>query len=153
MFLEHIVPAIESLPGLKGVAPVINGTIVTTPLGNWNAWAVGMMVMGLFGFAFVAYWLSGKRPKHVGQLDIGFAGELPPSAEEVHYAGNFFKPYRRALTFLPRIHAGKVFSGITEVFKIAGDSVRAIFTGDARTYLAHSLIFLVIVLIYLRGGI
>jgi hypothetical protein len=135
LFLEHIVPAIESLPGLSGVAPVINGTIVTTPLGNWNAWAVGMMVMGLFGFAFVFYWLSGKRPKHVGQLDIGFAGELPPSAEEVHYAGT------------------KVFSGITEVFKIAGDSVRAIFTGDARTYLAHSLIFLVIVLIWLRGGI
>ena len=153
LFLQHIIPAIESLPGLGGSVPVINGTLVTTPLGNWNAWAVGMMVMGLFGFAFVFYWLSGKRPKHVGQLDIGFAGELPPSAEEVHYAGNFFKPYRRALAFLPRIHAGKVFSGITEVFKIAGDSVRSIFTGDARTYLAHSLIFLVIVLIYLRGGI
>jgi len=153
LFLQQIVPAIESLPGLDGAAPVINRTLVTTPLGSWNAWAVGMMVMGLFGFAFVFYWLSGKRPKHVGQLDIGFAGELPPSAEEVHYAGNFFKPYRRALAFLPRIHAGKIFSGFTEMFKIAGDSVRAIFTGDARTYLAHSLIFLVIFLIFLRGGI
>ncbi|MEN8207918.1 MAG: hypothetical protein ABFR50_01580, partial [Candidatus Fermentibacteria bacterium] len=153
LFLEHLVPAIESLPGLGGAAPVINGTVVSTSIGNWNAWAVGMMVMGLFGFAFVFYWLSGKRPKHVGQLDIGFAGELPPSAEEVHYAGNFFKPYRRALAFLPRIHAGKVFSGIAGIFNLAGDSVRAMFTGDARTYLAHSLIFLLIFLIFLRGGI
>ena len=153
LFLQHIVPAIASLPGLKGAAPSINGTLVTTAIGSWDAWAVGMMVMGLFGFAFVFYWLSGKRPKHVGQLDIGFAGELPPSPEEVHYAGNFFKPYRRALAFLPRIHAGKLFSGITDIFKIAGDMVRAIFTGDARTYLAHSLIFLVIFFFWLRGGI
>ncbi len=153
LFLQHIVPAIESLPGLAGVAPIIDGNLVTTAIGSWNAWAVGMMVMGLFGFAFVFYWLSGKRPKHVGQLDIGFAGELPPSPEEVHYAGNFFKPYRRALAFLPRIHAGKLFSGITEILKIAGDMVRAIFTGDARTYLAHSLIFLVIFFFWLRGGI
>ncbi len=153
LFLQHIVPAIASIPGLGGLAPVIDGTVVTTSLGSWNAWAVGMMVMGLFGFAFVFYWLSGKRPKHVGQLDITFAGELPPSAEEVHYAGNFFKPYRRALAFLPQIHAGKIFSRITDLPRIAGDAIRSIFTGDARTYLAHSLIFLVIVFIWLRGGI
>ena len=153
IFLRYIVPAINNLPGLGGVSPAVSGTIVTTPLGSWNAWAVGMMVMGLFGFAFVFYWLSGKKPKHVGQLDIGFAGELPPSPEEIHYAGNFFKPYRRALAFLPGIHAGKIFGGIIAIFKIAGDSTRAMFTGDARTYLAHSLIFLVIFFFWLKGGI
>jgi len=153
LFLEHTVPATGSIPGLGGAIPVINGTLVTTPIGNWNAWAIGMMVMGLFGFAFVFYWISGKRPKHVGQLDIGFAGELPPSAEEIHYAGNFFKPYRRALAFLPRIHAGRIFNGLVEIFRILGDTARALFTGDIRTYLAHSIIFLVLFFFWMRGGI
>ena len=111
------------------------------------------MVMGLFGFAFVLYWLSGNKPKHVGQLDIGFAGELPPSAEEVHYAGNFFKPYRRALSFLPSIHAGRIFRAAVNSIYSIGDAVRAMFTGDGRTYLAHSMIFLILCFIYLRGGV
>jgi formate hydrogenlyase subunit 3/multisubunit Na+/H+ antiporter MnhD subunit len=153
LFLNRVVPAVESLTGLRGSAPVIEGTLVSSSLGTWDAWSVGMMVVGIFGFAFVFYWISGRKPKHVGQLDIGFSGELPPSAEEVHYAGEFYRPYMRALSFLPRIHAGRIFRGITEVFNIAGDTVRALFTGDARTYLAHSLIFLVLFFILLKGGI
>ncbi len=112
-----------------------------------------MMVIGLFGFAFVFCWMSGKKPQYVKQLDIGFAGQLPPSAEEVHFAGNFFNPYRRALAFLPRVHAGRIFKGITGIVHSLGDAVRAIFTGDTRTYLAHSLIFLILLVIWMRGGI
>lgn len=153
LFLNFISQDIKSIPGITGASPLIEGTLVSTSLGNWDAWAVGMMVMGLFGFAFVFYWISGKKPKYVKQLDIGFAGELPPSAEEVHFAGNFFKPYRRALAFLPRVHAGRIFKGITGIVHSLGDAVRAIFTGDTRTYLAHSLIFLILLVIWMRGGI
>jgi len=152
LFLNYISPGIHNLPGITGASPLIEGTLVTTAIGIWDAWAVGMMVMGLFGFAFVFYWITGRRPKYVKQLDIGFAGELPPSAEEVHYAGNFFKPYRRALSFLPRIHAGKIFGGITAIVYSLGDAVRALFTGDVRTYLAHSLLFLIIFILWMRGG-
>ncbi len=152
LLLDRLVPALGSVPGLHGSVPAVDGTMVTTVLGSWDAWSVGMMVMGLFGFAFVFYWLSGKRPTHVGQLDIGFAGELPPSPEEIHYAGDFYRPYRRALAFLPRIHAGKVFAGAVRLLNMTGDTVRSLFTGDARTYLAHSLIFLIAVMFWLGGG-
>ena len=152
LFLERLVPALGSLPGLRGAVPEIQGSSVVTVLGSWDAWTVGMMVMGLFGFAFILYWLSGRRPTHVGQLDIGFAGELPPSAEEVHYSGDFYRPFRRALAFLPDIHAGRVFSGMVRLVYMLGDGMRAIFTGDARTYLAHSLIFLVVLIMWLRGA-
>lgn len=152
LLLSRLVPAVSAIPGLGGQTPGIEGTAVVTGLGSWDAWSVGLMVMGLFGFAFVFYWISGRRPVHVGQLDIGFSGELPPSPEEIHYAGDFYRPYRRALAFLPRIHAGKVFEGIVRLVSAAGDAIRALFTGDARTYLAHSLIFLVVLLFWLRGG-
>ena len=153
ILLDRLFPAVGTIPGLSGSNPLIEGTNVISFLGNWNAWAVGSMVMGLFGFAFVLYWFSGHRPKHVGQLDIGFAGELPPSAEEIHYAGNFFKPYRRALSFLPAIHAEKVFRGAVGMLSAIGDATRAMFTGDGRTYLAHSMIFLVLCFVFLRGGV
>ena len=152
-FLNLLVPGIRSAGGLASDSPVITGTEVTTVLGNWNAWWVGLMVMALFGFAFVFYWLSGRRPKHVGQLDIGYAGELPPSPSAAHYAGIFYRPYRRALSFLPPIHAGKVFHGITGIVRSSGDVIRSIFTGDARTYLAHSLIVTVLLILWLRGGL
>jgi hypothetical protein len=57
------------------------------------------------------------------------------------------------LAFLPGIHAGKIASGIFRLVYTAGDGLRSIFTGDARTYLAHSLIFLVVILFILRGGL
>lgn len=151
LLLDRLVPGLTSVTGLGGGVPVLEGTSVVTSLGSWDAWSVGMMVMGLFGFAFVFYWISGRKPTHVGQLDIGFAGELPPSPEEIHYAGDFYRPYRRALSFLPRIHAGRLFGGFTRLLGAAGDAMRALFTGDARTYLAHSLVFLVLLLFWLRG--
>ncbi len=152
LLLDRLVPAVASIAGLGGEIPVIEGTALSTSLGYWDAWSVGMMVMGVFGFAFVFYWISGRRPIHVGQLDIGFAGELPPSPEEVHYAGDFFRPFRRALAFLPEIHASKVFGGIVKTADLAGDVFRSLFTGDARTYLLHSLIILTVMILWMKGG-
>jgi len=153
ILLNLLVPAVESIPGLSGIAPLIQGDMVLTTMGTWNAWMTGLMVMGLFGGAFVFYWITGHKPKYVGQLDIGFAGELPPSADEVHYSNNFFRPYRRALAFLPRISAEGVFRGTVKAVYMLGDGVRALFTGDGRTYLAHVLIFLVLLFVFLNGGL
>ncbi|MFO8184168.1 MAG: proton-conducting transporter membrane subunit [Candidatus Aegiribacteria sp.] len=153
LLLRHIVPAAASIPGLTGSAPEIRGTSVISALGSWDAWSVGLMVVGVFGFAFVFYWISGRRPRHVGQLDMGFAGEIPPSPEEVHYTGDFFRPFRRALAFLPRLHAGGIFRGATGIIGMLGDGVRSVFTGDPRTYLAHSLIFMLLFFFLARGGV
>jgi hypothetical protein len=127
--------------------------MVLTTMGTWNAWMTGLMVMGLFGAVFVFYWVSGHKPKYVGQLDIGFAGELPPSADEIHYSNNFFRPYRRALAFLPVISSEGIFKGAVKMVYMLGDMVRAMFTGDGRTYLAHVLIFLVLLFVFLNGGL
>lgn len=153
LLLNLLVPVVESIPGLSGLAPVIQGDMVLTAMGTWNAWMTGLMVMGLFGGAFVFYWVTGHKPKYVGQLDIGFAGELPPSADEVHYSNNFFRPYRRALAFLPNIRAEGIFRGTVKALYMLGDGVRAMFTGDGRTYLAHILIFLVLLFVFLNGGL
>lgn len=153
LLLERLIPLVEGIPGLSGLAPVIQGQMVLTPWGTWNAWMTGLMVMGIFGAAFVFYWVSGHRPKYVGQLDIGFAGEVPPSPEEIHYSNNFFRPYRRALAFLPKIEARGVFRGCVKLLYMAGDMVRAMFTGDGRTYLAHIMLFLVLLFVFLNGGL
>jgi len=152
LLLNILVPVLKAIPGLSGLAPVIQGDMVLTIMGTWNAWMVGIMVMVVFGIAFVFYWISGHKPKYVGQLDIGFAGEMPPSADEVHYSNNFYRPYERALAFLPRIHAEKLFHGVSKTFSMLGDGVRMLFTGDGRTYLAHSLLFLVLLFVFLNGG-
>ncbi len=152
ILLDRLIPVVQGIPGLSGLAPVIDGQMVLTPWGTWNAWMTGLMVVGIFGAAFVFYWISGHKPKYVGQLDIGFAGELPPSPEEIHYSNNFFRPYRRALSFLPNIQAGGIFRGCVKAVYIAGDAVRALFTGDGRTYLAHIMLFLVLFFVFLNGG-
>lgn len=153
ILLNLLVPAMEAIPGLSGIAPVIQGDMVLTTMGTWNAWMTGLMVVGLFGGAFVFYWATGHKPRYVGQLDIGFAGELPPSADEVHYSNNFFRPYRRALAFLPAVKAESIFRGTVKTVYMFGDGVRALFTGDGRTYLAHVLIFLVLLFVFLNGGL
>ena len=153
ILLNYLVPVIKEVPGLSGLAPVIQGDMVLTTMGTWNAWMVGLMVVGFFGLVFVFYWVSGHKPKYVGQLDLGFAGEMPPSADEVHYSNNFFRPYSRALSCLPKIHAEKIFKSVTKIFNMLGDGVRILFTGDGRTYLAHSLLFLLLLFVFLKGGI
>ena len=153
LLLNALIPVVKAVPGLSGLAPVVDGDMVLTTMGTWNAWMTGLMVLGLFGAAFVFYWITVHKPKYVGQLDIGFAGELPPSADEVHYSNNFFRPYRRALAFLPGISAGGVFRGCVKTVYMVGDMVRTMFTGDGRTYLAHILLFLVLLFVFLNGGL
>lgn len=152
LLLNALIPAVKGVPVLSGQIPVVDGEMVLTTMGTWNAWMTGLMVMGLFGAAFVFYWITGHKPKYVGQLDIGFAGELPPSADEIHYSNNFFRPYRRALAFLPAITAGGIFRGCVKTVYLVGDMVRTMFTGDGRTYLAHILLFLVLLFVFLNGG-
>ncbi len=51
LLLERLIPLVEGIPGLSGLAPVIQGQMVLTPWGTWNAWMTGLMVMGIFGAA------------------------------------------------------------------------------------------------------
>ncbi len=153
LLLSRLLPSLSSVVGLGGETPVVSGTTVVTSLGYWDAWSVGMMVMGLFGFAFLLYWLSGHRPRHVGQLDIGYAGEVPRGPEELHHAGDFFRHVRRALGFLPALGAGRLFGWVSGAAEGSGDAVRALFTGDGRTYLLHSVAFMLACYVLMRGGL
>lgn len=153
LFLERLLPAVQAVPWLDPSHVALSADTVTGPFGQWNAFAVGMMVMGVFGAAFVFYWLSGHRPVHVGQLDIGYAGELPPSQQEVHFSHAFYRHFKRALESVPHIRASKVFSTAMYVVDSLGDAMRAIFTGDGRTYLAYALIFLLVAACCLGGGL
>ncbi len=145
LFLERLLPEMTQLFGwpmsLKGFS--INGFSVLGPFGHWNAWAVGMMVFLLFGVAFVFYWVSGPKPKHVGQLDIGYSGELPPSPEEVHFSFEFYRHYERALVFLPSWGAERIFAWFVSLVNGAGDLTRILVSGDGRTYLIHIVLFVV----------
>jgi len=155
LLLERIIPEIGTLfPWPEaGRSFVIDGATVIGPFGGWNATAVGAMVMSVFGLVFIFFWLSGPKPKHVRQLDIGFAGEVPPPPEEIQYSHNFFRHYGRAISFIPTSPAERIFRAAVSGIHGIGDICRIWITGDGRTYLLHILAFAAVLFAFLKAGL
>ncbi len=141
---------------LKPLQPAIAATVSGTPLelGEWGALAtpyghfspLWMMVFvgGLFVFSLVALFVLSPPIKQVGQLDIVYAGEVPPPPEQIHFAFDMFRPYKRAFGPLMRDLPTRAWRGFADSVEALADLGRKLNTGNGQTYLLYFVLLAVV---------
>lgn len=123
----------------------VEGTSVITSNGQVLN-ATSMMVLVMVLFASMALFLLVAQPKtrKVGQLDIGFAGEIPPPPEEIHFASNFAQPYERVWAPLLKPRATSFWRSFTENTGGVVDALRKIYSGNGQTYVMYPVLLIVV---------
>ncbi len=130
--------------GEQGVAFAANGSLLVS-LGYLNAFGVMAMVMGLFAIFFAWVLFLGPKTTKVRQLDIVMAAEEPPAPEEIHYAYDFYRPYKRAFAPVLRVSVERGWSRFAALLSAVAERGRRFYTGDAQTYLLYAVVFLGVV--------
>ena len=126
-------------------ALTIEGVAITTMSGQTlNATHMMVLVMALFGIMALALLVLGPKTRKVGQLDIGFAGEIPPPPEEIHFASNFAQPYARAFAPLLKPRATDFWRSFTENTAGVVDALRKIYSGNGQTYVMYPVLLIVV---------
>ncbi len=125
---------------------------IVSTIGYWNAWFMMIFVMGSFAIALIIFWINNPKIRWVGQLDIGYSGEVPESPESVHFGYEMYMHFRRAVGFLVK----PVVDGFYKVFYASilsiVDYMRRIYTGDVNTYAMWVLVSLTIILaVFVKG--
>ncbi len=147
--LEPIVAVLNvpgAVPGLiAGTSTLtIDGATLVTPLGYANP-AVTMAVVGvLFGLVLAVLLIFGPKPKWVRQLDMVFSAEVPPPAEETHYAYAMYRPYERAFAPMLSPRVTRFWGGVSETVGAVTEAGRRFYTGNAQTYLLYAVAMIVL---------
>ena len=151
VLLEPVSTAVAGL-GLEGGALTFGAMgHMETPVGYANPLLTMIIVIVTFAILLGALLLLAPRPKWVNQLDMVYAAEVPPPAEEIHYAWAMFRPYARAFgPFLaPRVT--RFWTGVAETVGAVTEVGRRFYTGNAQTYLLYS-VALIVILASIGGG-
>ena len=118
--------------------------LVTGPLGYLSGPGIMALVMALFVVLFLFLFFAGPRPVKVKQLDIVYAGEVPPPPEQVHVAYDMFRHYKRAWEPVLRSWVVRFWNFVGETADGIAETGRKFYTGNGQTYLLYTLIFLAI---------
>ena len=126
-------------------ALAIDGTVIATMDGHvFNGTSVMLLVVSLFALMFLVLLIFQPKTRKVGQLDIGFSGEVPPPPEELHYAASFAQPYARAWAPLLRPRATRFWIYLTENTEGVVDALRKIYSGNGQTYVLYPVLLVVV---------
>jgi len=128
----------------SGVEFAADGSVLVQ-LGYLNAFGVMSMVMGLFAIFFAWVLFLGPKTTKVGQSDIVMAAEEPPAPEEMHFAYDFYRPYRRAFAPVLRLSAERAWGRFAGAVTAMSERGRRFYSGDAQTYLLYAVVFVAIV--------
>jgi formate hydrogenlyase subunit 3/multisubunit Na+/H+ antiporter MnhD subunit len=131
-----------------------DGYSVISSLGYWNGNAVMYVTMGVFLIPLA--WLmlvNGRKVTSVKQFNIVYAAERPYKPETTHYAFNFFGHYQKALGGLVAPWGERIWTGVGRLTTTIGDGLRRWNTGNPQTYGFQILLFLLVILIAVAGGL
>ena len=149
--LEPIGRLVRGTMGTAGVG-LAEGLTMTTRFGYFNAVAImalaGALFVGLLAFLL----LSGPRAVKVKQLDIVYAGEVPPPPEEIHFAWAFFAPYEKAFKPVLRRTVTAFWDTVADVAAALADAGRRFYTGNGQTYLLYSVLFILLLAAFGLAG-
>ncbi len=138
--IQRLVQGIFGEPGLA----FTDATTMATSLGSFNAVAImvlaAVLFVGLLGFLL----FSGPKAVKVKQLDIVYAGEVPPPPEQIHFAHAFFAPYEKAFGPLVGRTVTLFWRSVAEVTQAVADAGRQVYTGNGQTYLLYSILFILL---------
>ncbi|HHE65334.1 MAG TPA: NADH-quinone oxidoreductase subunit F, partial [Bacteroidetes bacterium] len=121
------------------------------PYGYWNGHRVMLVTMGVFMIPLIWISLRIRSIRKVKQFNIVYAAERPERPETTHYAYNFFAPYQKALGFLVKPRATKIWNSVVEWIFSLSASLRHIYTGNGQTYGLQIIMYIVIV--YFASGL
>ncbi len=153
LLLDPIDRVLSSVPGLSP-APIHYGKVMgaMTKLGHWNAFFLIVFFAGSFLAALVFFALTSAKIRKVGQLDVGYSGEVPQSAEDLHFGYGLYEHFKKAVWWLIYPLVTKVWKGIYEAINALAEMGRRIYTGDVNTYAAY-VIALSIIILYIFSGV
>jgi len=113
---------------------------------------ITMTIVGvLFGLLLAVLLVISPWPKWVRQGDMVYSAEVPPPAEETHYAYAMFKPYERAFAPVLAPRVIRFWNGAAETLSAVTETGRRFYTGNAQTYLLYA-VGMIVLLAYLAGS-
>ncbi len=124
---------------------------VVSRLGHWNALFLMVFFAGAFILALIFFALTSARVKLVGQMDVGYSGEVPRSPEDLHFGYGMYDHFRRAVKWLIYPLATRVWRGIYEALGAVAEMGRRIYTGDTNTYAAYVIGISLLILLIFKG--
>lgn len=130
---------------------IIQGLELKVAAGSFNPVYTLILVGVVFMGGLVLLYLARPRLQKVGQLDIGFAGEIPPPPEELHFAYDFNRVYERALEPVLRAWPTRIWDQIIIGFDAIVSAGARFYTGNAQTYALYSVLLLLIVMSVMGG--
>lgn len=137
-FYEPVAGSLRPLYAAGG-ALTLDGATLVTPVGYANPAMVMAIVGALFGLCLAVLLILNPRPKWVRQLDMVFAAEVPPPAEEAHYAYAMYRPYERAFAPVLSPRVIRFWGGVSETLVAVTEAGRRFYTGNAQTYLLYAV--------------
>lgn len=128
-----------------------NGAIYSD-LGYWHPVSIMIIVCCIFGAVLLWILFVNRRAQKVKQFNIVYSAERPERPETTHFAYNFFAPYRKSLGWLVTPYATAFWNGVSETAHGSADLLRRIYTGNVRSYMFHTLAYLIVLFIAAAGG-
>ncbi len=133
-------------------ALTFTGTAMTTATGaTFNPTGMMILVIALFALMALGLLVLGPWPRKVGQLDIGYSGEVPPPPEELHYASKFAQPYRRAWEPLVQPRVMRFWNAVTDGSGGVVDLLRRMYSGNGQTYFMYAVLLVAVLALFGPG--
>lgn len=150
LVLQWVARIQESL-GLAPIAWTLTG--VAPEMGQLNMGVVTSVFSGTFLLGWLIYAIGGKR-KHVGQYDNYAAGHFLDRSVPYNYNYEFYSAFEHLFGGLvKRPPVKRAEAGLISLLERAGDFVRRIYTGHLNTYLAYTVVAVLLAIVIFKGGI
>ncbi len=152
LLLNPINKVLSGIPGMENPGFHYHKALgIVSKLGHWNAFFLMVFFVGSFLLALVFFALTSARIRKVGQLDVGYSGEVPRTPQDLHFGYGLYDHFRRAVKWLIYPLVSKIWRGIYEWIGAFAEMGRRIYTGDVNTYAAYVILISIIILYAFTG--
>ncbi len=121
-----------------------------TSIGYWDAWNIGLIVMGMFAILFAWLFINSRKAKKIKQFDIVFASERPFKPETTHVSYNMFAGYNKAIGFLAHPFSRKFWNTAANWYQDISDHIKQIYNGNGQTYVIHIFLYMILFFIFIN---
>ena len=152
LILDPINRVLAGIPGMENPGFHYEKTLgVVSRLGHWNALFLMVFTMGSFILALGFFALTSGRVRKVGQLDVGYSGEVPRSPEDLHFGYGLYEHFRKAVRWLIYPLVTKMWTGIYAWIEAVTEVARRIYTGSVNTYASYVILISILILYFFAG--
>ncbi|MBU1241190.1 NADH-quinone oxidoreductase subunit F, partial [Myxococcota bacterium] len=130
-----------------------DGYTASTAYGTFNMPIIMAVIGSTFAVVFLWLLLANRRAVKVKQFNIFYSGEAPSRPELTHFGYNFFAHYKKAVGFMAVPLVTRFWDQVSEGLHALAGYGRAIYTGNAQSYLFHIVGFVVAIYLITMGGL